>query len=82
MEVHPETGQTALPSHTDQAKTLTGEIPQPRKEVDREVSTFKLRQFCAQYARSVLTCVAIHASLSELVVTVRCRQQPTVLMPS
>ena len=82
MEVHPQTGQTALPSHTNQAKTLTGEIPQPRKEVNREVNTFKLRQFCAQYVRSVLNCVVIYASLSELVVTVRCRQQLTVLMPS
>ena len=55
MEVHPQTGQTALPSHTDQAKTLTGEIPQPRKLVDREVSPVKLWHLCAQYDWSNLT---------------------------
>ena len=39
MEIHPQTGQTAMPSHTNQAKILTGEIPQPRKEADKQVST-------------------------------------------
>ena len=39
MEIHPQTGQTAMPSHTNQAKRLTGEIPLPLKEADKQVRT-------------------------------------------
>ncbi len=45
MEVHPQTGQTALPSHSDQAKTLTGEIPQAQKEVDKQVMQLEVAAF-------------------------------------
>ena len=38
MDINPQTGQTALPSYTDQAKSLTGEHVQPQKEEDKQVT--------------------------------------------